>query len=156
MPETGQRSRTDARARHRRAKQARPATPASRLQAAWRRRAVDALSALAFAVLLSLAALVLTLVAGDSGQRASSPELEGGGTGVAMDGGLRLSGRGLDHAVGLLRPVAAAQAPGRPRLLVWLARDPARAVWLEAPGWRSRQLRFFAPQAEEGLMPAAY
>src|SRR5688500_20396016 len=69
---------------------------------------------------------------------------------------LRLSGHSGAHAVARLQFENVPRQPGEPRRVVWLAREPVAAVWLEGPGWRSPARRFFAPDADEGLVPGAY
>jgi diguanylate cyclase (GGDEF)-like protein len=124
-----------------------------------RRRAANGLPALAFAALLGLSALVVTLVTGGSEWRAQELELataRGAQTGAVEGDTLRLPGYGPAHAAARLRITPAARAPGRARQLVWVARDPVAAIWLQAPGWRSGPLDFFAPDAAEGPVPVAY
>ena len=43
-----------------------------------------------------------------------------------------------------------------PRWVVWLPRDARQSVWIEAHGWRSRELGFFQPDASEGVLPAGF
>ncbi len=125
-----------------------------------RRRAVDGLPALAFAVLLGLSALVITLVTGGGEWRSQGLELAPANAGAAHDlpagETLQLPGHGHGHAAARLRLETSTRRPGQSRRLVWVARDPVAAIWLQGPGWRSGPLHFFAPGADEGLVPVGY
>ena len=117
----------------------------------------EGVPALAMALLLGLFALVIVLLArpGDWGTQAvrlmpASDARES--TGAT----LRVSGRSGAHAVARLQLENVPRQPGEPRRMVWLAREPVAAVWLQGPGWRSPPRRFFAPDADEGLVPGAY
>lgn len=50
-------------------------------------------------------------------------------------------------------PPAVAEAPP---WVVWLPRDARQVVWIEARGWRSRELNFYRPDPAEGVLPAGY
>ncbi len=126
----------------------------------WRRRLVDGLPAVAFAVLLGVSALVVTLVAGggDWRSRGVTPAPAGApdASAAPADATLRLDGHGAGHVAVRLRLDDVARRPGQARRLIWVARDPVAAIWLQAPGWRSGPLHFFAPAADEGLVPVGY
>ena len=40
--------------------------------------------------------------------------------------------------------------------VVWVPRQAGRTMWIEAHGWRSPELSFYAPDPAEGLLPAGY
>lgn len=131
--------------------------------AALRQRALYGLPVLALAALLGVSALIVSLMFGGEQWRAqdagsTSPAATGapsGNAAVNADVVVRLPGQGERHGRASLQ-LPAARAPGQARLLVWVARDPLSAIWLQAPGWRSGPLRFFAPGPHEGRVPAAY
>lgn len=40
--------------------------------------------------------------------------------------------------------------------VAWFPRSARESIWLEAPGWRSPERAFYAPGADEGLLPGGY
>lgn len=113
--------------------------------------------ALAMALLLGLFALVVVVLArpgeGDSQPLRLQPAP---GVVVGTNAGAQLSGAGGPGASARLRFDLPARAPGQSRRMLWLARDPLDAAWVQGPGWRSAQRHFFAPDTDEGMIPGAF
>ena len=83
-------------------------------------------------------------------QAQSGAQVSGGGRVLLLPGD---AGR---EAVATLRFSLPAPDPTASRWVVWLARDPVDALWLDGPGWHSRSRHFFNPTSDEGVLPGGF
>jgi diguanylate cyclase (GGDEF)-like protein len=80
-------------------------------------------------------------------------------SGAEVGGGgriLLLPGEQAREAVASLRFNLPPPDPASSRWVVWFARDPVDALWLEMPGWSSRSRHFFNPTSDEGVFPGGF
>ena len=125
----------------------------------WRLAVHEGLPAAALAVLLCLFALVISVVMRNEVRPGVPLPLASAAVDAPLgeiDTRLRLPGGTRTHAAQDLRLQLPAEARGAARWVVWIARDPVDAVWLQGTGWRSQTLDFFRPLESEGLVPSAF
>jgi diguanylate cyclase (GGDEF)-like protein len=83
-------------------------------------------------------------------QARSGADVGGGGRILLLPGDPAL------EAVATLRFSLPPPDPTSSRWVVWLARDPVDALWLDSPGWHSRSRHFFEPTSDEGVLPGGF
>ncbi len=128
-------------------------------RADWRKVLYEALPAAALAVLLGLFALVISVVMRNE-VRPGVPLPLAAETAAAVeapaDARLRVDGGARSHGMRQLRLQLPARAAGEARWVVWIARDPVDAIWVESGAWRSPTRDFFRPSEAAGLLPSAF
>jgi diguanylate cyclase (GGDEF)-like protein len=103
--------------------------------------------------------LVLFVVGGLAANHAPASEV---GVQMQPESGARVSddGRvlviGPGSGVATLRFTLPPPDPSASRWVVWMGRDPLASLWLQGVGWTSAQRQFFAPTADEGVMPGGF
>ncbi len=125
----------------------------------WRQVLHEALPAAALAVLLGLFALVISVVMRNEvrpGVPLSLAVEAAAASEAPVDARLRIEGGARSHVRLPLRVQLPERAAGEARWVVWIARDPVDAIWLESGAWRSPTRDFFRPAETAGLIPSAF